>query len=88
MEGDGNFQNFSKVEDAHKLKWAEKNRKFGNCARLQLERGEQINTSSSYFSLCTINNQLLFLQSLLHFKVTVWILMEITILECQQLLQA
>ena len=30
MGGVGNFQNFDKVEGANKLKWAEKNRKFGN----------------------------------------------------------
>ena len=31
MGGGGNFQNFSKLEGgANKLKWAEKNQKFGN----------------------------------------------------------
>ena len=30
MGGGGKFQNFSKLGGANKLKWAEKNRKFGN----------------------------------------------------------
>ena len=30
MEGDGNFQNFNKLGGANKLKWVEKNLKFGN----------------------------------------------------------
>ena len=30
MGGGGNFQNYSKLGDANKLKWAVENRKFGN----------------------------------------------------------
>ena len=30
MGGGGNFQNFGKLGGANKLKWTEKNRKFGN----------------------------------------------------------
>ena len=38
MGGGGNFQNFSKLGGANNL-----NRKFGNWAPLQLERGEYLN---------------------------------------------